>query len=75
MFYSNRNINVKSLKSKENIQKKDCSSIPLAFFCGCAARFLSDLDGNTGESLSQDVAQIREHYKTKKANTMKQQVE
>ena len=72
MFYSNRNIKVKSLKSKEKnlkerLQFPVINSLLLAIFCGCAARFLSDLNGNPGERLSQDVAQIREKYKMKRA--------
>ena len=74
MFYTNRNIKVIYLKSKEKLQRKDCSfqlinSLLPAIFCHFAARFLSDLDGNPGGRLSQDVAQIREQNKMKKANT------
>ena len=43
------------------------NSLPLAIFCGCAARFLLDLDGIPGERLSQDETQIQEQYKNEES--------
>ena len=64
-FDSNRNIKVKSLKSKTFKRKTAVSNnkfLPLAIFCGFAGRFLSDLDRNPGERLFHVVAQIREQH-------------
>ena len=64
-FDSNRNIKVKSLKSKtfkESLQFPIINSLPLAIFCDFAERFLSDLDRNPGERLFHVEAQIREQH-------------